>query len=90
MHHFLFNTTVQTLPGSQYKKGKMILSTPIAFIFTTNRGYKFKFSSGTNNKGVCNMIRTRPSFHSLSFGYLPQPAHMKFIRQVVKAIQRKW
>ncbi len=47
------------------------------------------FSSGTN-KGVCNMIHTRPSFHSLSFGYLPQPAHMKAIRQVVKTIQRKW
>ncbi len=27
------------------------------------------FSSWTNNKGVCNMIRTRPSFHSLPFGY---------------------
>ena len=23
------------------------------------------------------MIRTHPSFHSCSFGYLPQPAHMK-------------
>ncbi len=44
------------------------------------------FSSGTNNKGVYNMICTHPSFHSLSFGYLPQPAHMKFIKQIVKAI----
>ena len=33
------------------------------------------FSSGTN--GVCDMIRTRPSFHSLSFWYLPPPAHIK-------------
>ncbi len=23
------------------------------------------YSRGTNNKGVCNMIRTRPSVHSL-------------------------
>ena len=38
----------------------------------------FVFSSGTNNKGDCNMIRTRPSFFktSLSFGYLPQPSHI--------------
>ncbi len=48
------------------------------------------FSSGTNNNGVCDMIRTRPSFHSLSFGYyLPQRAHIKLMRQVVKAIHRK-
>ncbi len=25
-------------------------------------------SSGTNNNGVCNMIRTRLSFHSFHFG----------------------
>ncbi len=30
------------------------------------------FSSRTNNKGVCNMICTHPSFLSLSFGYLLQ------------------
>ncbi len=35
------------------------------------------------------MIRTRPSFHSLSFEYLPQTAHIELIIQVVKAIQRK-
>ena len=28
------------------------------------------FSSGTNNKCFCDMSRTRPSFHSLAFGYL--------------------
>ncbi len=33
------------------------------------------------------MIRIRPNFHSLSFGYLPQPAHMEFIRQDIKAIR---
>ncbi len=43
------------------------------------------FSSGTNNKGICNMIRIRPNFHSLSFGHLPQPAHIKLMRQVVRA-----
>ena len=38
-----------------------------------------------SNKDVCNMIRnrserlriTRSSCHSLPFGYLPQPAHIK-------------
>ena len=47
------------------------------------------FSSGTNNKSVCNVIRTRPSFHSLSFGSLHQPAHIKLMGQVVTAIHRK-
>ncbi len=42
------------------------------------------FLSGTNNKGVCNMFRIRPSFHSLSFGYLPQPAHMNFLDKLSK------
>ena len=31
------------------------------------------FLSGTNNEGVRNMIRTHPSFHLFSFGYLCQP-----------------
>ena len=31
-------------------------------------------SNRTNNKGVCNMIRTHQRFHSLSFMYLPQRA----------------
>ncbi len=35
------------------------------------------------------MIRTPPSFQSLSFGYLPQTAHIKLMRQDVKAIYRK-
>ena len=30
------------------------------------------------------MIRTRPSFHSLLFGYLPQRANIKLIKPVVK------
>ena len=48
------------------------------------------FLSRAKNKGVCNMIRTQvPSFHSLSFGNLPQPAYIKFMRQVLKAIHRK-
>ncbi len=42
----------------------------------------FMSSRGTNNKGVCNVIRTHPSFHSLSFGYLPQPAHI--MKQVTR------
>ena len=29
-----------------------------------------------NQQHVCNMICTCPSFHSLSVGYLPQPAHI--------------
>ncbi len=36
------------------------------------------------------MIRTRPSFNSLSFGYLPQRAHIKLMRQVAKVIHRKY
>ena len=48
------------------------------------------FSSGTNDKNSCNVIRTRPNFHSLSFEYLPQPVHIKRSRQVLKAIHRKY
>ena len=48
-----------------------------------------RVSSGTDNKGVCNVIRTRPNFRSLSFGYLPQPAHIKSMRKVITAIDRK-
>ncbi len=41
-----------------------------------------------NNKGICNMIHNHPySFNSASFWYLPQPARIKLIRQVVKAFQ---
>ncbi len=42
-----------------------------------------------NNKGVCTTIRTHPSFHSLSFGYRPWPAHIQHMGQVFKAIHRK-
>ncbi len=48
----------------------------------------FVFSRGTNNKGVCNMIRTRPSVYSLPFMYLRQPVHIKLMKQVVKTIHR--
>ncbi len=39
------------------------------------RGYSC-FQMEPTNMGVCNMIRTRSYFHSLSLGYLPQPAHI--------------
>ncbi len=52
-----------------------------------NRGYSCFQAEPTT--GVCNMIRTRPRFHSLSFENL-QPAHSKLMRQVAKAIQRKY
>ncbi len=48
-----------------------------------------KTNKQNKNKGVCNMNCNHPSFHSLSFGYLPQPAHIKFMWQIVKAIHRK-
>ncbi len=34
------------------------------------------FQAELTTKSVCNMIRTRPRFHSLSFESLPQPAHI--------------
>ena len=40
------------------------------------RGYPC-FQVEPTTKGVCNMIRTRPSFRSVLFGCLPQSAHMK-------------
>ncbi len=42
------------------------------------------FSSGTNKEGFHS-----PCFHSVSFWYLPQPAHIKLMGQVVKAIHTK-
>ena len=67
-----------------------LLDTLIQYHYLYNPIEVIRVFKWTNNKGVCNMIHTRTSFHSLSCGYLPQPTHMKFIKQVIKAIQRKW
>ncbi len=48
----------------------------------------FVLSSGTNDKGVCNMIRTSPSFHSLYLG-INLNQHPETYELVVKGHSQK-